>query len=311
VYSATAGGASLPVTAPDFVSQEISDTLFLVDPYVPREGIVFFHGKKSLGKSPLTWELARCVALGQSFLGRPTSKGRVLYVEADTPPILVRKRLQKLPGPLPTDWYLEFTPPFNVLIPNSPAVNRLRTIGRDLSPELVIINTLRKVHYADDKESDVPVRVYGAFQDLFPHAALWFTHHDKKSGDPTIPRDPAEEHSGSAAWRNDAQVALHLVKNGAGKGVLRLDHTGSQVSELAEPIVLQLEDDGSNIGLHSRRRAGRVEAVYQALDPDLTVRERVTRTAHATGMSESTVWRALRDLKWIHDSGGADGELAA
>jgi hypothetical protein len=183
---------------------------------------------------------------------------------------------------------------------------RLRPAA-EIKPALVIVNTLRKVHFADDKESNVPARVYGAFMNIFPSAAIWFTHHDKKTGDPTIQTDPDEDFSGSQAWINDATVGLHLIKSSNAKGCMRLDHTKSQVSEQVPPVTLMLEDDGTNIGLYSKSRATRVSNIYTALDGG-TVRERVAKTAQVLGVSDRTVWRALKDAKLIRQD-EADSNL--
>jgi len=285
----------LPVSAPEFINRDYADTLFLVDPYVPTGGVVFFHGKSSIGKSPLTWELARCVAAGSPFLGCPTRQGHVLYLDVDTPEHQIQKRVKLLPQPLPAEWYFEFASPFNVLqVPDSLAIKRLREAHEKVKPALVIVNTLRKVHYADDKESNIPMRVYGAFASIFPGAALWFTHHDKKDGDPTVPRNADEEFSGTQAWLNDATVGMHLRKNGPQKGLLRLDHTKSQVSDLRKPVTLLLDEDGTNVTVNSVDRDTKIRAAWDLLeDSKLTFREKEAQLATLFAVSPRTISRVI------------------
>lgn len=281
--------AILVIPASEFVQQVEHVTTFLVDPYVPAGGIIFLYGKTSIGKSPLTWELARCVAGGVPFLGCPTRMGTVLYLEVDTPAPLVRERLKV--APTPPGWIMAFARPFNILAPYDATVMALKAVAHDVRPNLVIVNTLRKAHWADDRESHIPGRIYGAFQSLFPGAAVWFNHHDKKSGNPAEQGDPDEAFSGSQAWLNDATVGLHLVTSGQGKGMLNLVHTKTQVSARRPALTLRLEPDGTTITPYDR--AAEVRAAYELTDASLSARQRVKLTADALGRSESSVWEWL------------------
>ena len=69
---------------------------FLIDPYIPERGVVLLHGRKSLGKSPISWAIASSIAAGTPFFGCKSKPGKVLYIEADTPEIMVRKRISHL-----------------------------------------------------------------------------------------------------------------------------------------------------------------------------------------------------------------------
>lgn len=284
---------SLTISVKEFIDQEIPQPTFLVEPYVPSAGIVFVHGPKSVGKSPLSWALAQAVTSGHPFLSLPTRHARVLYIEVDTPRVLVHPRL-KLLRPIPDDWLMHFDAPFNVVDPTDRTTARLKAISREFRPGLVILNTLRKSHFLDDKESDSPGRVYGAIQSLFPEAVTWVVHHDKKSGDLSVPRNTAEDHSGSQAWRNDAQVVLHIVS--AGDHLMRIEHTGSQVSDLRPPLTLHLDKDGSHVYTQDDYQVAAVMSVYRSLDATLSKRERVRMISAqlGKGFSERTVWDVLK-----------------
>ena len=290
-----------PVPLPDFLAQQITTPPYLVDPYVPAGGIVFLYGKPSLGKSPLTWKMAQCVALGVPFLGCPTAQATVLYIDVDgTPAAELQKRLKLLPQPYPADFQLVLMAPFNIVgrgAESDLARTRLAQMSQSVKPGLVIVNTLRKVHWADDKESDVPSRVYTAFHGLFPGASILFVHHDKKTvlGPSGASTEADEAFSGSQAWLNDATVGLHLVRHGA-EGLLRLDHTKTQVSERKPPLMLVLAPDGTTLTTQEEHHFKRLEAAWADLDPAWTKQAKVTAVRGQLGVSESTVWRWLR--KW-------------
>lgn len=241
----TSSGGSL-LSWEELSKKEYRDPEFLLDPYIPRGGIVFFYAPTSIGKSPLTWHMARAVGEGKHFFGLPTKEGRVLYLELDTPEPSIAKRIQKI-EPARNVWFL-FSQPLSIPNVTSAHERLLREAQATCFPDLVVVNTLRKAHRMDDKDSLTPVTVYAYFQALFPQAALLFVHHTKKvNPDPRVPEVAKEAFSGAMNWMNDAQVGLHLEPYKGSSSNLRLSHRKSQVSELLKPLPLLLERDGSTL----------------------------------------------------------------
>lgn len=227
----------------DFKEKTFEAPPWLIEPYIPADGIVLLWGETSTGKSPLGWHLAAAVGSGTNFFGLPATRGRVLYLEVDTPQRLVHKRLSNLESAPNVDFL--FLPPLS--IPDvAPADLALleRAAARDY--QMIVVNTLRKVHDLNDKEAQTPKIVYSWFQHLFPGTALVFVHHTKKSqlvdGKSTHGKDK-ESFSGAMNWLNDAQVGLFLQRfEKETEGInLRLCHEKSQVSELLGYMGLYLD----------------------------------------------------------------------
>ena len=286
----------MPISWEELVAQPLGTIPFLIDPYVPEGGIILLYGKTRLGKSPLTWEIARCIGSGEPFFGKPTRPGRVLYLELDTPQRLVQPRLEYL-APAPNVWW-EFIPAVNTFDASSQA--HLRAIQAQCKPDLLIVNTLRAIHYGDEKDAALPLRIYKTFQALFPKAAILFVHHDKKSaGNPEDSSDPDEAFSGHMAWLNHCQVGLHLMRyghrNDTGTGLLRLKHSKSQVSREAPDLVLKLDENGSHLVAYSAHRLQQVLTIYQAL-AETPKTERVRIVAKQLSLSERQVWTYLSRL---------------
>lgn len=222
---------------------------FLLDPYIPTGGITLMYGDTSIGKSPVTWRIADAISRGTNFFGLPTRQANVLYIELDTPELSIADRLKKFECPPENVWWL-FSHPLS--IPALPAKVReeFQKAREEIAPGLVVVNTLRKVHDMDDKESRTPALVYGAFQKLFPGAAFLFVHHTRKKAlDPKLREVDKESFSGAKNWLNDAQVGLHLevFRGRERKENLRLYHRKSQVSETLRPLPLLLHKDGTTI----------------------------------------------------------------
>lgn len=261
---------------------------FLLEPYIPRGGVVLLHGRKSLGKSPVGWTMGLSVAAGIPWCGLPVHQAPVLYIEVDTNEIMVVPRLKVLAPSYPPGIPFAmcfFQGSINILDPRESTLDELQAAQDTLHPGLVIVNTLRKVFTASSNDSEIPSQVYGAFQHIFPHAAFLFAHHDRKVQKDSTREMEREDLSGSLAWANDAQVVLHLVKHGKHPGLIRLDHTGSQVSELHAPLLLHLAEDGSNLAVHATETSNRLASIRAAIPPGTPLTEVDALVAEALGCS--------------------------
>jgi len=184
--------------------------------------------------------MARAIGTGTHFFGLPAKEGRVLYLEVDTPEQLAASRLRSSP-PAPNVWW-EFMEPLS--IPNvTPEQHSILREAKEIArPDVVFVNTLRKVHDLDDKDSRAPKLVYSFFRHLFPTSALVFVHHMRKTHqDPKAVVDQKEGFSGANNWLNDAQTGLHLETFSGERENLRLYHVKSQVSATLRPLPLFLD----------------------------------------------------------------------
>ena len=269
---------------------------------------MFLHGPTSVGKSPLTWAIASAVASGDSCFGFSVAHtGNVLYIELDTPGSLIHPRLAKLISK-PTNFHIStFDHPINILNLRPLDGQRLKTLSVSLAPVLVIVNTLRKCHMLDDKDSESPSQIYSAFQSLFPGSTILFVHHDKKDPPSDISVNPDQAFSGSQHWINDAQVALHITRTGGAKKQqdedgesyerirVMVKMTKSQVSdhERFHPISLQLSADGTN-WLETGPVAYRKH--FLSLDSGIARGDRIAMTVSHFGVGKSSVYEACRGL---------------
>jgi hypothetical protein len=223
-----------------------------------------------------------------------------LYLEVDTPQRLVHERLSGLPIAPNVDFL--FLPPLSVPQVSPPDQAMLDRAANN-NYDLVIINTLRKVHNLNDKEPQTPKEVYSYFQHQFPGTALVFVHHTKKTQIDANGNGGRikESFSGAMNWLNDAQVGLFLGRFESEKeGInMRLHHEKSQVSDLVGPMGLHLSrEDGATLTcpkfnqlLHTYAVMNESELRGTALDQEL---------ARQLGMSPSTAY--LR-RKVIEDRG--------
>lgn len=213
-------------------------------------GITFLFGAKSLGKSPTMWTWARAIGSGEPWLGLPVSQGRVLMIETDQPEATVHTRIQPLSG-LGHDNVWFFTGQ-SLTVPNvhPEVMDELESARKLVRPDVVFFNTLRNTTLLPVEDGTTTRAVYGWARATFPGASLVFIHHPRKEAPAHVHVNEDEMFAGNNAWRNDAQIALHLQKFEEKRGKVvrstaRLRHTGSQVSALYEPLPLRLGPDGA------------------------------------------------------------------
>jgi|SoiMethySBSTD1v2_1073268.scaffolds.fasta_scaffold05364_33 RecA-family ATPase len=272
---------------------------WLCDPFLPRRGITYLHGKTSIGKSPLTWELARCVSQGLDFFGHTTTASKVLYIEADGALELLSPRLKLLPQPVGT-WHWAFLAGTSPDLANDghSVHQRLAGYQAQLAPGLVIWNTLRQFYKGPANDSDTVPRVYGAMLRAFPQAGHLVIAHDKKAASAEHPTPDEENFSGSGAWRDLATVALHLAPRGTVHGpYLALEHTKSQVSELCEPLKYTLDADGTRIHPLAHPLGPRLLTLMARRGVSVLDAETVTQAMKELKCSRKTLFRVLASVR--------------
>ena len=303
----------------DFLDQDIQQVEWVIKPLLPKGGTVFFHGGTSVGKSPFTWALATSVSEGIPFCGYPVNTpGVVLYIELDTPANLIHPRLRLLkvqPGAMWLECH--YGRPIDIcgLGDDSKLGERFRRLNEELNPVLVVVNTLRKAHTEDDKDSSTPSRVYGAWREYFPHACHLFAHHDRKT--PTDKKANINEDqmfSGSQHWADDATTALHIKRMKAGVGhdptsvveatpdddgykktPVTIRMTKSQVwdHERFPALQMRLDRDGTN-WIETGPAAYRV--YFETLDKSEAYSRRVERVMEHFDIQKSAAYAACKGL---------------
>lgn len=271
----------------------LPEPAFLIDPFIVREGITLLWAGTSLGKSPLTWAMASSIGRGEPFYGLPVNQGRVLYIELDTPAPAIMPRINKL-APAPNVWWY-FAKPLSIPFVGTEQKDEFTRLREEVNPDVVFLNTLRKLHDMDDKDSKTPKLVYSFFQNLFPKSALVFVHHTRKSPiDPKFAENDKESFSGSNHFLDDAQVGLHLQKYDGEKENLRLYHRKSQVSELMKPLPLRLEKDGSTL---SSPLFDELNMVVSLFEMGKSSSEVIKEFSTFMGCSESTARRKVNTVQ--------------
>jgi predicted transcriptional regulator len=156
-------------TAPDYVE-------YLCHELITANELQIIASPPRAGKSLLMLSLARCVATGQDFMGRPTEQGKVLYiiVEDDDTKLKQRMIAQEWERDLAIDFLGEF---------DLSETEQLAHLIEQERYRLVVIDTLTSVRSDDTEESSSNMRkVIKPLKVMAKqlNCAIILVHHTKK-----------------------------------------------------------------------------------------------------------------------------------
>lgn len=217
---------SMPSTAPivtgaEYLALPREAEAWLIRPLIPVGGSVIIYGDAKVGKSYAALQLANALVQGGEWLGFPvTQRGRVVYVQLDTPRNLWAERLEQLKeSGIPVD-VIDFadretlqTMPFNILEKEHYLL--LQGAIRKISPVAVVVDTIREAHDGDENESGAMKNVVSALQAaVFPAALILISHGRKTLQD--APHDLISDVRGSnyVVGRMDAIIKFSKASMG-------------------------------------------------------------------------------------------------
>jgi len=285
-------------TFDDFISTEIPEEPYLVNPLIPKHGVTLMHGPAGAGKSALGFHLVEKLHNGEEFLGLETVRANSLYLNLEMPQQGLHYRLKKAGfGPKA---YLINHPPIEMLQPgfqSSVVYRELKSIVEDLGVECVVIDNLGTLSTESTSDDNVARKAIAILREWFSDRAVVVIHHNRKmkfnqnSGEWVVSDEDA---SGSKYWINSSASVIHVKHI---NGDLRVvAHTKSQIMKMLErEVKFQLADDGIHIEIYdTREQLLKAEANFRRLNPDWDQTPEVQKVAHLAnvlGKSTATIYR--------------------
>lgn len=178
------------LTLEEFAQLPDDESTYLIDRFVPFPGKIQLVGPPKKGKTFLALQMALAVAQGVPFLGRPSVKARVLFLQYDMTLSQWRGRMKDL-----LEAKVDLSGDFVVLHPedSKPRLDVLRCAAdiaylhqvlESVKPKLVIIDCLKKLHSGNENASEVMDQVFTILNDIFKHCAVIYVHHTHKLSPP-------------------------------------------------------------------------------------------------------------------------------
>ncbi len=206
----------------DLVARDFPPQLFLVADLIPAGQLVMLGGRGKAGKSWLVLQLIAAIDRGISFLGKPTKRGKVLYLALEDG----RRRLNQRPR------LMNWRPSANVDIAfrvdtfdhGGQGLTHIRQAIAAGGYDLVVIDTLVKTlsSAADENNNTEMGAICNELADMAHDsgACILIVHHTSKQA----VENPFDALRGATAIRNAYDVGLMLVrKHGADEATIYVE----------------------------------------------------------------------------------------
>lgn len=219
------------ISAPDLQRAQLPPVKYLVDGLLP-EGTSLLTAASKVGKSWMVLDLGLCIAAGESFLGRPTTKTGTLYLALEDSLNRLQNRMDKVLGGKPP-------PPLFCFTTEAPKLDDglLDVLEDHLKKcpdtRLLIVDTLQKVRgqalpregpYAQDYRE---METLKGFMDKRGVSVL-FVHHNRKMKDDG---DPFNMISGTNGLMGAADTIWTITKANRADEEATLHVTGRDVAQ--------------------------------------------------------------------------------
>jgi len=223
--------------------KELDSSTALIARLIPHQSLGIVVGDSGLGKSPLLYQAAICVAAGIPFLGYPVSRGNVLYLDFENGLGDVDNLTTRLSGHLGLDQR-----PENLLLwnyndaPLAWTPEDLAGMIRDVRPTWVVIDPLTAYAPAIEEKSSHATTIYQELRTIMRECGVSITgvHHLRKpSGKPEEALPPLEDDP--HRWFLQARGARALINGGDVRiGLDRLGRTRREINGNIRDVALVL-----------------------------------------------------------------------
>ena len=276
------------LTMGELLAEPEESERWLVEGIVPCGALTLVSAAPKAGKSTATRCLSVAVATGRPWLGRDTTRGRVLYLCLEDKRPEVRRHFAAMDAPKDDSihCFIDRWPP-------SHATEQLRTWVDEFKPRLVVIDPLFRFLRVDDVSNYA--RVSRAFDPLIDlarksGAALVLTHHQRKSGG-----SDGSETLGSQAIFGSVDNAIFIYRDADSRQMRTQVRIGEDIARTA----IQLDAHGwvclVGAGAPAREQTIADEIVSALGDPH-TGSMRLEQLHTAVGRRSEDIDRALERL---------------
>jgi len=289
-----------------------------VDRLLPQEGVGILAGPAGHGKSWMLLDLAIECAHGGKWLGHfPTTAGRVLYIDEESPRALIRHRLKKLLtakglGEQQLDLLFLIGRGICLNVPDS--VGQLKRLLELHRPELVIVDSLIRVHRAEENSATEMSRVFAVVKDFVRAygCSILFADHLRKPGHFGVSADQRLRGSTEKAAFVDTLLSLQRKEDR-----IIVEHAKSRFAEPVSAFVVTIKDPrpGSTDVAYGGdaeevKQAERLEAAFDFLNEHLRSDEWVSRRQLIEQCKDADVSKKLVDeaLSVLQDEERVDRE---
>jgi len=231
----------------DFLSAGVPDFDYVVEPILAAGSLGLIVGSPGTLKSWLGMDLGLAVASGEDWLGVfKTKQGPVLYVDQENPRAVLERRLAQLRearGCSSSPFYLlarDDLSSTDLDLTQVGDFKELKAVVDNLKPALVILDSLREFHSADENSSTEMAPIMRRLKALASEsgAAVLAIHHLRKDVS-----DLAEAIRGTGHFRAAVDAILGIVPDSRNPGCVLVKHLKTRYPSPVGNFQVQLVDE--------------------------------------------------------------------
>lgn len=247
--AASGGGSSFSFSTGELLNYA-KDVTWLVPGLIPQQGAVIIGGQEGVGKSWLALDLATATSRGLPWLGAlPTRKCRVLYLDEESSPQLLKRRLSRLlkgqEAPGADD--LVFRVGGGVNFSDPTWIEGFTASLRAKPVDLIIVDSLVRSHRGEENSSTELAKVFGAVKRLISEhgvSVLFLDHESKHAMGPADDgqgkREPSTRDLRGSNEKGAFADSIVLAKRVGPQ--LALHHVKSRWTEATPPFTVSVYD---------------------------------------------------------------------
>jgi len=228
------GGFCYP--ASNFLRLPLPEVPFYVKNWLPKHGKAEVYGRAKSGKSFLAVQLARCIGSGDDFLGVPTEKARVLYLQFELGEGILQYRM-KQSGEDYENVYVGTS--FTMKLDTHAGQDTVMRAICDVEPRVVILDPFYKIQSGDENESTDVKKITDFLDEVIEKfdVAVFILHHAGK--------DPEKGGRGSSILEGWVDSYLEIKRTSKLEDPLQCKVTPKMLrhSAATKPIEIELGDD--------------------------------------------------------------------
>ena len=231
------------LTFSEFMAIKDTEITWRVENIFPTEGVGIIASPPGYGKSWMLIDLAVEITRGGLWLGQfQTTKGSVLYIDEESSEQLLRHRFKKLiNGKKLSEDQLDFHITVNsgICFNDRKSVEHLHRLIDDIHPGVVIIDSLIRVHRAEENSAKEMSQIFAEVKSLFRkgHCLFIFADHQRKMGYIRAGGDQLLRGSSEKVAFVDTLLSIQRVDK-----KLVVDHTKARFSEPVPSFIISIED---------------------------------------------------------------------
>ena len=245
------------VYTPDLLAKrcdELGTAVHLVEGLIPYQSLSLFVGDSGLGKSPLLYQLAICVAAGIDFLGHNVKQGPVLYMDYENSQENVRQTIDNVRIALGLS-----TLPRNLLLwnVNDAPPSKLEDLVNQFKPALFIVDPVTALYPNAEEQNAQATKALQQIRAIMKNhlCSVILLHHIKKPGEEG---GASLEIVGAKSWLKQARGASTLVNGVDVRIALDYPNTCGTFSDPLEEIAIVFEGYGRIRGAIPRTYLARI-----------------------------------------------------